>query len=152
MAEVQNPQPRQSPLAQSHPQVVSGFSLAMGELWEPPGCLGMERPWGRGASPVPPAARHGGSCAAPGGSISMSSFTPKIWAQDNTQATTSQPRPALPCPGVTLCHCPRVLQRLRVPAGCSGSCRQTHGRSARHLRSQQGLNPGSPFPTPLLKC
>lgn len=82
--------------------------------------------------------------------ISVSSFTPKIWAQDNTAATTSHP--ALSCPGVTHCHRPWVLQRLRVPSGCAGSCGQTHGRSARHLRSQQGLDPGSPFPTPLLKC
>lgn len=73
----------------------------------------------------------------------MSSFPPKIWAQDNTAATTCQP---------PLCHA------LSLPLGaaaapCPRRLLQTDTRTvSRHLRSQQGSDAGSPFPTLLLKC
>lgn len=116
LAEVQKPQPGQRPLAQSHPQVVSGFSPAVGELWEPPGCLGMERPWGRGVSPVPPGSLSWRELCSSRGIYLRELIHPQNLGSGQ-HCCHHLPAPALSCPGVTLslppgaaeAPCPRRL-------------------------------------------
>lgn len=157
-AEVQKPQPGQRHLAQSHrcrpsppcQWLFTSSGRAVGPSWRPqdgdPMRAGSSAH--HGAGPVPPGSPAWRELCSLGRlqRVSASSFTPKIWARDSTAATA--PQPPLSCPSATRCHCPWVLQRLRVPAGCAGSCRQTHGRSARHLELPAGLGSRLSVPHP----
>lgn len=114
MAEVQKPQPGQRHFAQSHPcqWLFTSTGRAVGAPWMPQP-VGVGSSAHRGASPVPPGSL--GRLQR----VSVSSFPPKIWAQDNTAATTCQPPRchALSLPlGAAAAPCPRRLL-------------QTHGRS-----------------------
>lgn len=162
MAEVQKPQPGQRHLAQSHrcrpsppcQWLFTSSGRAVGPSWRPQDGqpVGAGSNAHHGASPVPPGSPAWRELCSLGRlqRVSASSFTPKIWARDSTAATA--PQPPLSCPSATAATAPGCCSGSVSPqAALAPADRHTDGLHVT-LRSQQGLDPGSPFPTLLLKC